>query len=65
MVNTSNSQGHTPLHHAALQGHRKMVELLLRHGAPIDSRTQDHHLTPLHLAGQYNHKDVRRFRGIC
>ena len=34
------------------------MELLLTHGASLNPRTADH-LTPLHLACQYNHKDVR------
>ena len=34
------------------------MELLLTHGACLNARTSDH-LTPLHLACQYNHKDVR------
>lgn len=60
LVNSSGPQGLTPLHVAALQGHRKMVELLLRHGAAIDTIASDQSLTPLHLACQYNHKDVRK-----
>ena len=35
------------------------MELLLTHGATFNSRTVEQ-LTPLHLACQYNHKDVRR-----
>ena len=38
------------------------MELLLTHGATFNSRTVEQ-LTPLHLACQYNHKDVRREGG--
>ena len=59
MVNSCDLQGHTPLHQAALQGQLMMVELLLKHGALIDTKTRENMHTPLHLACQYNHKDVR------
>ena len=57
-VNTCDAQGHTLIHTAAQHGKRKIVELLLSHGADINPKTKVS-LTPLHLACQYNHKDVR------
>ena len=56
-VNTSDGAGVTPAHRAAQLGRRRVMELLLSHGATINCRTSDQ-LTPLHLACQYNHKDV-------
>lgn len=61
-VNTCDGQGHTLIHRAAQHGKRKIVELLLSHGADINPKTKDF-LTPLHLACQYNHKDVRSVAG--
>jgi ankyrin repeat protein len=57
-VNCTDQLGHTPLHKACLVGERGLVELFLRHGALLDSRTKDNDQTPLHLACQYNQKDV-------
>ena len=35
-----------------------MAELFIQHGALLDSRIKDNDQTPLHLACQYNRKDV-------
>ena len=61
-VNTCDSHGYTPVHKAALLGRRRVMELLLAHGANTSCKANDH-LTPLHLACQYNHKDVREKEG--
>ena len=64
-VNTSDGAGVTPAHRAAQLGRRRVMELLLSHGATINCKTADQ-LTPLHLACQYNHKDVSvRGQGEC
>ena len=57
-VNTCDAVGNTPLHKAALRGQRQIVEALLEHGAAKNVPTKDEFFTPLHLACQYNHKDV-------
>ena len=36
----------------------------MEHGVSIDVRTREN-LTPLHLACQYNHKDVRMCACVC
>lgn len=58
-VNVCDSHGHTPLHKAALNGARAIVDYLISKDTPKNARTKDELLTPLHLACQYNHKDVR------
>ena len=58
-VNSRDSKGSTPLHKAALHGHRQIVQALLLHGAGMNVRNKDELLTPLHLACQYNQRDVR------
>ena len=57
-VDSCDSKGITTLHKAAFHGHRGMVQLLLKHSAAINVKTKDDMLSPLHLACQYNHKDV-------
>lgn len=57
-INCRDSKGFTPLHQAALVGHMVMVELLLAHGAQPEVTTKQTLQTPLHLACQYNHKNV-------
>ena len=64
-VNTCDPHGYTPLHKAALLGQRKMVQLLLKHGAYIEARTFENQQSPLHLACQYNHKDVSVCMCVC
>ncbi|KLJ06560.1 hypothetical protein EMPG_10037 [Blastomyces silverae] len=49
--------GRTPLFWAATRGHRDVVELLLEHGAKINSKDRDK-LTALHIAVTGEHKDV-------
>ncbi|KAK2732324.1 hypothetical protein FQN55_004266 [Onygenales sp. PD_40] len=51
------SYGRTPLFWAATRGHRDVVELLLDHGANINSKDRDK-LTALHIAVTGGHKDV-------
>ncbi|XP_071785110.1 ankyrin repeat domain-containing protein 27-like [Asterias amurensis] len=55
-VNSSNAEGFSPLHVAAVHGHDAMVSLFLRRGAGINCRSGgSQQCTPLHLACQYNH----------
>ena len=44
----------TPLHKAAIQGHERIIQLLLSHMADVDSRNYLG-FTPLHLASQEGH----------
>jgi ankyrin repeat domain-containing protein 50 len=56
-ISRKDSCGRTPLFWAATRGHREVVELLLDHGAKINSRDRSH-LTPLHIAVTGQHKEV-------
>lgn len=47
-----NKPGWTPLHYAATNGHREMIELLLEHHAYIDAESPNGS-TPLMMAAQY------------
>ncbi|KAJ9299066.1 hypothetical protein DTO271G3_3308 [Paecilomyces variotii] len=47
----------TPIHQAAQNGHLKVVELLLEHGATADPVDSDH-ITPLWSAAQEGHYDI-------
>nr|XP_022903921.1 ankyrin repeat and sterile alpha motif domain-containing protein 1B-like isoform X1 [Onthophagus taurus] len=58
-ANVQDSSGYTSLHHAALNGHREIVRLLLEHDASInivDSKGS----TPLHLAAWSGNADIAR-----
>ena len=58
LINACDADGFTPLHHAAKQGNVKVVKFLLHHGADVGAITKGDGLGALHLACQYNHKDV-------
>ena len=57
------NSGLTPLHHASLEGHLKVVRELLsgegHQGATVDARDIAGH-TPLYAASQYGHLEVVR-----
>ncbi len=57
------NNGFTPLHHASLEGHLKIVRELLsgegHQGATVDARDITGH-TPLYAASQYGHLEVVR-----
>ena len=44
----------TPLHSAAINGHERIIQLLLSHKADVNSRNE-RESTPLHLASQEGH----------
>ncbi len=46
-----------PVHAAARQGHSDVLNLLIRHGVPVNSTTVSG-LTPLHIAAWNQHKEV-------
>ena len=52
------SSGNTPLHAAALQGHKPVVERLLAAGVKADSHHRIDQATPLHYAVTANHADI-------
>jgi len=56
-VNAKSNDGATPLHFAALSGHKNVAELLISKGADIDAR-EKHGGTPLYFAAVMGHMDV-------
>ncbi|CAL4100411.1 unnamed protein product, partial [Meganyctiphanes norvegica] len=59
-VNSSNSEGFTALHVAALQNHFHIIKVLLAHGADpnFHNRTKGH--TPLHFAAQNSNIEIMK-----
>ncbi|RTZ69395.1 MAG: hypothetical protein DSZ35_02665 [Verrucomicrobia bacterium] len=60
-VNTMGDEGETPLHQAALGGHKKVAELLIAKGADLNAKSYGE--TPLDLAirlGQTETADLLR-----
>uniref|UniRef100_T1IRI9 Uncharacterized protein n=1 Tax=Strigamia maritima TaxID=126957 RepID=T1IRI9_STRMM len=58
-ANVQDNSGYTPLHHAALNGHRDVVSMLLLHEAStniVDNKGS----TPLHLAAWTGNTDIVR-----
>eukprot|EP00957_Ditylum_brightwellii_P060097 4563924-Ditylum_brightwellii.AAC.1 len=47
----------TPLHIAAREGHKKVVEVLLSHGADVNNATNSG-WKPIHFAAREGHKEV-------
>ena len=50
---TKDDKGATPLHHATLNGHREIAELLLRNGADVNARDNRFNATPAGWAIEY------------
>ena len=60
MVPTStarNSNGWTPLHIAAQHKSSDEIELLIQHGADVNSQENSNGSTPLHIAAQHKSSD--------
>jgi ankyrin repeat protein len=49
--------GITPLHHAARDGHKETVELLIANGADVNAKMKEG-TTPLHFAASKGHKEI-------
>ncbi len=57
LVSSKDSNGNTPLHLAALGGHKDVAEFLLANRAEVDARNY-RDATPLHMAASSGHTDV-------
>mmetsp|Transcript_9845 Transcript_9845/g.19642 ORF Transcript_9845/g.19642 Transcript_9845/m.19642 type:complete len:137 (+) Transcript_9845:246-656(+) len=55
-VNAQSSQGHTPLHMSAANGHVAAIEYLIKESADTNARTNKGN-TPLHLAAMGGRSD--------
>lgn len=53
LVNVHDKDGYTPLHRACYSKHHDAAELLIEHGADLESRTVEG-WTPLHSAARWN-----------
>jgi ankyrin repeat protein len=51
-------EGFTPLHYAAMNGHKDVAELLLANKADVNAREKFSGRTPLHYAAYAGHKDM-------
>ena len=59
-IDVQEAYGWTPLHEAADGGRRKIVELLLSHGASTEIRSDNFGITPIYLAANNAHVGVVR-----
>jgi ankyrin repeat protein len=57
LVSSKGVDGETPLHGAAINGHRALAELLLAKGAKVNA-TDNNGWSPLFLASRNGHRDV-------
>ena len=60
-INARDENGSTPLHWAALEGHKDIVELLINRGAEVNATSEIGGWTPLHMAASKNHIQVVSF----
>ena len=60
LINSHKSDGDTPLHVAAEEGYLKVVMILCRYGAKIDSFNRNHE-TPVFVAAKNNHHEVVQY----
>ena len=51
-------RGWTPLHFAARDGYKEIVELLIAKGADVNAKDNDGGTTPLHHAASYGRNEV-------
>jgi ankyrin repeat protein len=56
-VNAKDENGYTPLHPAALNGHKEIVELLIAKGADVNAKDNDGK-TPLDSAIDFKHTET-------
>jgi hypothetical protein len=63
LVNVKDDEGATPLHYAALGGHRAVVEFLVQHGADINATDAQFGATPAGWAIEYL-REMGGFLGI-
>jgi ankyrin repeat protein len=61
-VRAVNNDGWTALHDASQNGHKLVVDLLLRHRADVQAATTTN-WTALHAASRNGHEIVSRFTG--
>ena len=57
-VNVKDEGGETPLHHAALKGHKEIAEVLITNGADLNAKDLLDDSTPLHWAAQFDQKEI-------
>ncbi len=57
-VNTKYIRGRMPLHYAARQGHKEIVELLLAHGADVNLGDKYYNRTAAEFAMGRNHREI-------
>ena len=57
-VNVKDKVGWTPLHLAAFNGHKEIVELLIANGADVNAKSDDVGRTPLDLAIHFKHPET-------
>jgi ankyrin repeat protein len=53
LVNQKDESGATPIHYAALNGHRRIVRLLIERGADVNTTDSRHGATPAGWAIEY------------
>ena len=57
-VNARDNGGSTPLHQAAINGHKKIAELLIANGADVNAKTKSTGKTPLDYAVMGKKTDI-------